>query len=81
MSLILICPHCHEYFMVEKNEIICAIFRHGVYIDSLLPLDPHSPKNICDQLVSEKKIYGCGKPFQIFFDPSGESFTKICDYI
>ena len=81
MSLILLCPHCHEYFMVDKNEIKCAIFRHGVYIETLEPIDPHSPKNICEKLVSDKKIYGCGKPFQLLLDVSGENFTQVCDYI
>jgi hypothetical protein len=67
--------------MIHKEEIKCAIFRHGIYNDSLEPIDPHTPKNICEKLVEEKKIYGCGKPFQLFIDVSGQPFTQECDYI
>jgi hypothetical protein len=80
-SFILNCPHCQEFLMIHKEEIKCAIFRHGIYNDSLEPIDPHTPKNICEKLVEEKKIYGCGKPFQLFIDVSGQPFTQECDYI
>lgn len=36
----------------------------------------HAPKELCDQLVMEDSIFGCGKPF--WFD--GREL-KICDYI
>ena len=74
------CPHCHAEIEVQPLELNCAIFRHGAYKDTLEPIDPHTPKDICDTLVKYEAIYGCGKPFQIIRDPSGIRAVE-CDYI
>jgi hypothetical protein len=76
---IVICPHCKIPVIIQKLN--CAIFRHGVYKTTGFQIDPHLPKNICDQLAKESAIYGCGKPFQVIFDPSGEMIAITCDYI
>lgn len=82
------CPHCEFYTMVNINEVACSIFRHGSFFISTphgnviqtQQMDPHTPKNICDQLFAEKKIIGCGKPLKM--DKVGNSFTvRKCDYI
>lgn len=75
---ILTCPHCGDFIIIIK--INCGIFRHGVLIENGNQIDPHSPKDICDYYVREKKIYGCGKPFRIIC-VNNKFITEICDYI
>lgn len=60
------CPHC--CLMIEVLQVNCNVFRCGVYKDSLLQINPHTPEETCKQLVRENKIYGCGKPFQLLGD-------------
>lgn len=76
------CPHCGQF--IEIVELNCRIFRCGVMKDSFQQIDPHLSKENCDQLVSKKKIYGCGNPFYAH-DVSGVSSNSIlclpCDYI
>jgi hypothetical protein len=98
-----LCPHCNLVVAVEKNEVNCHIFRHGNYItqrdQSGRPIgygesiNPHTPKHICDDLVSRNQIIGCGKPLQMYVSsesylssecyPSSECqyYVRICDYI
>lgn len=70
------CPNCELLVQVRKDEVRCKIFRHGYYKQSMKGIPPHAPKEVCDQLVKEDKIYGCGKPF--WFD--GKELKK-CGYI
>ena len=91
MSFIIKCPHCDQH--IEILEINCQIFRCGIFKDSYQQISPHLPKEICDQLSSEEKIYGCGKPFRLIKTPLfkiNEEITvleesvwipQICDYI
>lgn len=73
------CPHCKEYVIIE--QINCAIFRHGIYKNNYIQINPHLPKNNCDELVSNDLIYGCGKPFKIEKNNNNEWIAIICDYI
>ena len=78
MEFIINCPHCGEYVIIEK--VNCAIFRHAIKISSGKQIDPHASKEKCDYYINNKKIYGCGKPYQIIKE--GEIFKAIiCDYI
>jgi hypothetical protein len=70
------CPHCNFFVQVKKNDIACKIFRHGCYKKGMKNIPPHSSKEVCDRLVSENKIHGCGRPFK--FD--GRKVEK-CGYI
>lgn len=70
------CPHCKLKFVVYKTEIGCQVFRHGVYKHNNEPINPHAPKDFCDQMVKEGKIWGCGKPFKY----DGKIAT-VCEYI
>lgn len=70
------CPHCQLLIQVKKGEVNCKIFRHGYYKKNMKNIPAHAPKELCDQLVMEDSIFGCGKPF--WFD--GREL-KICDYI
>ena len=75
---VVICPHCQESIIIE--EINCAIFRHAVLKINNQQINPHSSKDICDDLIEKKLIYGCGKPFQLI-KKDNKYEAIICDYI
>jgi hypothetical protein len=75
--LIIECPHCKLNIFINKNEINCTIFRHGVYKNNFTQMNPHENKIQCDYLFNNNLIYGCGKPFKLMNDYS----IIICDYI
>lgn len=75
---VVICPHCQESIIIE--EINCAIFRHAVLKINNQQINPHSSKDICDDLIEKKLIYGCGKPFQLI-KKDNKLEAIICDYI
>ena len=74
--IIINCPHCNEYIFIYRNEINCAIFRHGIIKESFNQINPHAPKQQCDEYINNNQIYGCGKPFRIVNDKA-----VICEYI
>ena len=77
-DIIVSCPHCNCFALIL--ELNCQIFRHGVYISNGEQIDPHTSKDLCDELVQKKLIYGCGKPFRI--DKVGDEYiVSICYYI
>jgi hypothetical protein len=39
-------------------------------------INPHAPKEFCEKMVAENKIWGCGKPFKY----DGKN-AVICDYL
>jgi hypothetical protein len=78
------CPHCFNEVLIYKNEINCAIFRHGIYKHNGEQISPHAPKEECERLFQEEKIFGCGKPFKLvkIIDNDIERYiAEICDYI
>jgi len=78
LNIVIVCPHCSEYVIIEKLQ--CGIFRHGVLIRSGKQIDPHSNKDLCEYYINNKKIYGCGKPYQVIKE--GQEYKAvICDYI
>lgn len=78
MNIYIICPHCD--CIVEIESVNCGIFRHGIYKSSYKQIDAHMPKELCEKIIIEKLIYGCGKPFRIIFN--NEKYNAIpCDYI
>ena len=79
-NIIVDCPHCKKLIIIQKNEIHCAIFRHGVFITNNLQMDPHTPKHLCDEFAIKGLIYGCGKPFKLI-KKENDYKTFICDYI
>lgn len=74
---VLICPHCKEYIIIL--QINCAIFRHGILKENRHQIDPHASKQLCDYYITNKLIYGCGKPFKII-EKDGSFETQKCDY-
>jgi len=77
-NLIVSCPHCQSLVIIE--ELNCKIFRHGTYKDTNQQIDPHSTKSVCDYLILNDLIYGCGKPFKINIIDNNYQ-ADICDYI
>ena len=79
MEFIITCPHCSDYIIIKK--INCGIFRHVVLIKTGKQIDPHASKEICDELITKKLIFGCGKPFKVVKKEDGVYITEICEYI
>lgn len=71
------CPNCNEMMEIEQRN--CDIFRHGHMKDSLKQIPPHLSKELCEQLIEKSLIYGCGKPFELYYEDN-ELKAKICDY-
>ena len=80
-DIIVICPHCKQPIVVNEKEINCAIFRHAMYVDSGKQIDPHSPKDVCETLVKDGKVYGCAKPFKLVRVDSVNFIAEKCEYI
>lgn len=82
------CPHCDMWTEVPVNQVNCHIFRHAFLVQKLPnggiillnQLNPHAPKQVCDQLKSEGKIVGCGKPFK-FIRKNDKYVVESCGYI
>ncbi len=79
------CPYCKEKILIYHTDINCGIFRHGIYINTYQQINPHETKEVCDSVIQQNKIYGCGKPFRIIANKTKENkdqFTcEACDYI
>ena len=73
------CPWCKMMISVDLRQLNCKIFRCGIYKDSLRQINPHMPKDECDELVQSQRIYGCSRPFKYI----AEDPPKVikCDYI
>ena len=69
------CPYPDCNIGIEIIEINCAIFRCGIYKDGN-QIDPHLPKEDCERLKKEDRIWGCGRPFQLI-----DGKLVSCDYI
>ena len=72
------CPHCEGGIIVKKKDVNCGIFRHGTNIKNNKQIDPHIPKEKCEELANNKNIIGCCKPFRLFID---KLLVEKCDYI
>jgi hypothetical protein len=80
-DIIIRCPSCKNLVIINKKDINCSIFRHGVLKYNNKQIDPHSSKEKCDKLVKEGKIYGCGKPFKLIKNKNNFYSAIKCDYI
>lgn len=79
-DLIVQCPNCNDYIIINEKDINCMIFRHAVFKDTLLHIDPHAPEYICSILLRDGKIYGCAKPFRLVLR-EGIYVPESCSYI
>lgn len=76
---VIICPHCGLLVLIA--QVNCAVFRHGIFISNGEQIPPHLSKNECDNLIENKLVYGCAKPFRLIKDQSCNWIGEICDYI
>ena len=58
----------------------------GIYKNNFSQINPHMKKELCEQLIKNNLIYGCGKPFKLTIkrDNSNNSIKYIlekCEYI
>lgn len=95
MDYVFICKHCEEPFVVSHVDFNCRILRHGVYKRDMKHIPPHASKEVCDALVRDGLIFGCGRPVQIVETSTTTTTTTttskdaptsaydvvICDYI
>ena len=51
--------HCKHIVVVNRKDINCAIFRHAILRENGEQIDPHSSKEICDNLVNAGKVWLC----------------------
>jgi hypothetical protein len=80
IDLIVKCPHCNDYILIEKLN--CKIFRHGTLKESGIQINPHASKEECDNYAKNNLIYGCGKPFRIIENSTQEKYKVVdCEYI
>ena len=77
--IVIECPHCGQ--LCEIVEFNCRIFRCGIYKDGFKQIDPHMPKNLCDELKSKDLIFGCAKPFMLTDGKDKKLLVVVCDYI
>ena len=77
-NFIVCCPHCSQPILIE--QLNCGIFRHAMMKSTGQQIDPHSPKPVCDSLVENNQIYGCGKPFKITMEGTVPRI-EVCEYI
>lgn len=75
------CPTCDGIVLVQKNEINCCIFRHGIYRSNSQQINPHASKIEIDNLLATDSIIGCGRPFILIFTPKGEGVVELCEYL
>lgn len=74
------CPNCNGDIIVQKNELNCKIFRHGILKNNFKQVDPHLSFEKCKKLLENDEVIGCCKPFRII--RSNNTFiATICDYI
>jgi|TARA_B100001971_G_scaffold60976_1_gene55967 hypothetical protein len=76
------CPYedCKLYIEVAKKELNCKIFRHGVLKNNNKQINPHSSKQICDNLSQQNAVYGCARPFKLIPKFDGY-YPEQCAYI
>jgi hypothetical protein len=79
-DILFTCCHCNNIFIVNTQEFNCKIIRHAIYKKTLTQIDPHLSKPICDKLIKNNEIYGCGKPLKIV-KTKNKWTVEICEYI
>jgi len=73
------CPNCLDEVIVNKNELNCRIFRHGVYKNNYTQVNPHLSFEECEKLRLSDLIYGCCKPFEIV-NKENVLYALNCEY-
>ena len=79
-DIVVACPHCTQIIIINKKEINCNIFRHGILKSNNKQMDPHANKEVCDEYVQRDLIWGCGRPFKLAIK-NDVFITEKCEYI
>lgn len=79
-TLYFVCPHCAAGIEVFISDVNCKIFRHAYLKCNKQQINPHTPKNVCDELVKRDLVIGCAKPFRLVIN-SGKIIVEKCNYI
>jgi hypothetical protein len=84
VNIVVDCPHCKEPILIE--QLNCCIFRHGIFKNNMLQIDPHTPKNLCEHYIEHQLIIGCGNPFKVILNDNSKNeddkcIAVVCDYI
>jgi len=80
--LVFACPQCGGTVVVQRSEVNCKIFRHGVFRATGEPVPPHASEAECSEWTKTESIWGCGKPFHLVPDSdTGALVAKTCGYI
>lgn len=72
------CPHCNEDIIIDK--INCGIFRHAWFKNNFEQVNSHLSEKDCDELIKNKLVYGCCKPFKVIII-NNILTVEICNYI
>lgn len=93
------CPHCvasgeeewKTWIVIDRKEFNCKIFRHGALREpyerarQMVPIPPHAPQHVCDQLAAQGQIIGgCGKPYKLeIMQEEGKTVVRavVCGYV
>lgn len=79
-DVVLQCPHCDTPFLVAAGN--CLIFRHGVYKDTGMQVSPHASKEMCERLIRDDLIYGCGMPVKAVYDYEKKEWSSAkCGWV
>jgi len=77
--IVVSCPACSCDMLILEEEINCGIFRHAMFKDGNF-INPHLPKDMMEELITEDKIWGCGGPFMLVSKDNTYEAIK-CDWI
>lgn len=78
-NIIIKCPHCDLMIQTYIKDFNCKIFRHGIFKHNYKQIDPHAPKNLCDEYKIKNLIFGCGKPYELIQVDNKWNAVK-CEY-
>ncbi len=68
INIILECPYCYETItLYEPNLLKMRFFRHGIFKNTGLWINPYVSNVVFDRYILNKKIAGCGKFFKIIY--------------
>ena len=82
MDILVKCAQCEKLVIINKKDIDCKIFIHGILKSNGEQIDPHLNKEEYDRLFKENLILGCGKPFRLLVDEKEDKYgTEKCEYI
>lgn len=59
------CPHCGDTMFLYRKEVECGKIRHGTILTKNRQLHFNISDKKCAQLLRDKLVAGCTKPFRV----------------